>query len=65
MQVPICFLFRCGNGECLAGIDHHCDYDWDCQDGSDEQDCPVLNCEKVKSLQDYQTESSKGCLPLI
>lgn len=37
--------FRCETGDkvCIP-MKWTCDYDWDCQDGSDEKGCGRLNC---------------------
>ena len=62
MAMP-CTEFQCHSGECIPK-GYRCDSDPDCQDGSDEFDCPTLDpspCADLSCEQHKTCSSLEGC----
>lgn len=50
--------FKCKNNRCIPGR-WRCDYDDDCKDGSDEEDCAPRICLDVE----FQCLTIQQCIP--
>ena len=65
MEEHVCAdgFFRCNSGQCVAG-NLKCNNRTDCDDGSDENDCPIVPNKCDELTQFDCTNDGTSCIPL-